>query len=117
MLPADSVAQLARLLYRARKDRHQVPHFSRQLAGLSIEDAYAIQRDWVRLERADGRIIRGYKVGLTSRALQVALQATEPNFAPLMDDMFFQSGSDIRAADFIAPRVEVELAFVLERSL
>jgi 2-oxo-hept-3-ene-1,7-dioate hydratase len=117
MLPADSVAELALRLYRARKDGSQVPQFSREFAGLSIEDAYAIQREWVRLERADGKLIRGYKVGLTSRALQLALQATEPNFAPLMDDMFFESGSDIRAARFIAPRVEVELAFVLERSL
>jgi 2-oxo-hept-3-ene-1,7-dioate hydratase len=117
MLPPDTVAQLALRLYRARKDRRQVPQFSRELAELSIEDAYAVQREWVRLERSDGRVIRGYKVGLTSRALQHALQATEPNYAPLMDDMLFESGNDICASSFIAPRVEVELAFVLERPL
>jgi len=117
MLPVDRVAQLALRLYRARKGRSQVPQFSRELPDLSIEDAYAIQSEWVRLECSDGRRIRGYKVGLTSRALQLALQATEPNYAPLMDDTFFESGNDIRAAGFIAPRVEVELAFVLERSL
>jgi len=117
MISPDSVGQLALRLYRARKDRSQVPQLSRELAGLSIEDAYAIQREWVRLERSDGRVIRGYKVGLTSSTLQMALQATEPTCAPLMDDMFFESGADIPAAAFIAPRVEVELAFVLERSL
>lgn len=117
MLSVDRTAQLALRLYRARKDRSQVPQFSKELPDLSIEDAYAIQRQWVRLERSDGRLIRGYKVGLTNRALQLALQATEPNYAPLMDDMFFESGNDILAAGFIAPRVEVELAFVLERAL
>jgi len=34
-----------------------------------------------------------------------------------MDDMFFESGSDIPYQRFIAPRVEVELAFVLSRAL
>jgi 2-oxo-hept-3-ene-1,7-dioate hydratase len=117
MLPADSVAQLAWLLYRARKDRTQIPQFSKEITDLAIDDAYAVQREWVRLERSDGRTVRGYKVGLTSRALQLALQANEPNYAPLMDDMFFETGNDIPAAIFIAPRVEVELAFVLERPL
>ena len=51
------------------------------------------------------------------RAMQQASQITEPDYAPLMDDMFFESGADIRADRFIAPRVEVELAFVLDRPL
>ena len=62
-------------------------------------------------------MIRGRKIGLTSRAMQQASQITEPDFAPLMDDMFFAAGGDIPAARFIAPRVEVELAFVLARPL
>ena len=45
--------------------------------------------------------------------MQQASQITEPDYAPLMDDMFFDTGSDIPFQRFIAPRVEVELAFVL----
>jgi 2-oxo-hept-3-ene-1,7-dioate hydratase len=71
----------------------------------------------VKLELADGRIIKGRKIGLTSRAMQQASQITEPDYAPLMDDMFFETGGDIPFDRFIAPRVEVELAFVLARSL
>jgi 2-oxo-hept-3-ene-1,7-dioate hydratase len=41
----------------------------------------------------------------------------EPDYAPLMDDMFFESGTDIPVERFIAPRVEVELAFVLQKPL
>ena len=84
---------------------------------MTIEDGYAIQREWVKLEIADGRIIRGRKIGLTSRAMQQASQITEPDYAPLMDDMFFDTGSDIPFERFIAPRVEVELAFVLRAPL
>ena len=49
--------------------------------------------------------------------MQQASQITEPDYAPLMDDMFFETGSDIPFERFIAPRVEVELAFVLARPL
>ena len=80
---------------------------------MTIEDGYAIQREWVRLELADGHTIKGRKIGLTSRAMQQASQITEPDYAPLMDDMFFETGTDIPVERFIAPRVEVELAFVL----
>ena len=84
---------------------------------MTIEDGYAIQREWVRLELADGHTIEGRKIGLTSRAMQQASQITEPDYAPLMDDMFFESGTDIPFERFIAPRVEVELAFVLDKPL
>ena len=117
MLPTATIQALARQLYEARKTRIQLRHFSRVHPGMTIEDGYAIQREWVKLEMADGRTVKGRKIGLTSRAMQQASQITEPDYAPLMDDMFFDQGSDIPFARFIAPRIEVELAFVLGRPL
>ncbi|HEY2780216.1 MAG TPA: 2-oxo-hepta-3-ene-1,7-dioic acid hydratase [Steroidobacteraceae bacterium] len=113
MLSTDTIRMLARRLYEARKNRTQLRHFSKEYPAMTIEDGYAIQTEWVRMEIADGRSIKGRKIGLTSRAMQQASQITEPDYAPLMDDMFFASGSDIPFERFIAPRVEVELAFVL----
>jgi 2-oxo-hept-3-ene-1,7-dioate hydratase len=117
MLPSETIAALARQLYDARKTRTQLRHFSKAHPGMTVEDGYAIQREWVRLEIADGRTVRGRKIGLTSRAMQQASQIDEPDYAPLMDDMFFQAGGDIPIERFIAPRVEVELAFVLGKPL
>jgi 2-oxo-hept-3-ene-1,7-dioate hydratase len=117
MMPETTIDQLARELYDARKTRTPLRHFSSRFPGMTIDDGYAIQRAWVKLEIADGRSIKGRKIGLTSRAMQQASQIDEPDFAPLMDDMFFAQGSDIEAGRFIAPRVEVELAFVLGRAL
>jgi 2-oxo-hept-3-ene-1,7-dioate hydratase len=117
MLSTEIVRALARELYEARKTRSQVRHFSRRHAGMGVEDGYAIQREWVKLELADGRRIMGRKIGLTSRAMQQSSQINEPDYAPLMDDMFFESGSDIPFERFIAPRIEVELAFILARPL
>jgi 2-oxo-hept-3-ene-1,7-dioate hydratase len=116
MLDAATIRRLARELYDARKQRMQVRHFSQRFPGMTIDDGYAIQRAWVTLELADGRSIRGRKIGLTSRAMQLSSQIDEPDFAPLMDDMFFDQG-EVPIHRFIAPRVEVELAFVLARPL
>lgn len=117
MLPQDTVRTLAKELYTARKTRTAVRHLSLRHPQMNIEDGYAIQREWVRLELADGRSILGRKIGLTSRAMQLSSQITEPDHAPLMDDMFFTNGSDIPIERFIAPRIEVELAFVLGKPL
>ncbi len=117
MLPSETICALAKRLYHARKNRTQLRHFSAEHPDMTIQDGYAIQREWVKLELADGRSIRGRKIGLTSRAMQQASQISEPDYAPLMDDMFFDTGSDIPFQLFIAPRVEVELAFVLSRAL
>jgi 2-oxo-hept-3-ene-1,7-dioate hydratase len=117
MLPIDTIRLLARRLYEARKNRAQLRHFSREHGDMTIEDGYAIQSEWVRMEIADGRSVKGRKIGLTSRAMQQASQITEPDYAPLMDDMFFATGGDIPFERFIAPRVEVELAFVLRAAL
>ena len=117
MLTQDTIQALARRLYDARKSRTQLRHFSQEQPGMTLQDGYAIQSEWVKLEIADGRTIRGRKIGLTSRAMQLSSQIDEPDYAPLMDDMFFETGSDIPMERFIAPRVEVELAFVLGRAL
>ncbi len=113
----DQHVALARELREARRTRVQLRHFSQRFVGMTIADGYAIQREWVELELAEGRSIRGRKIGLTSRAMQLASQITEPDYAPLMDDMFHANGSDIAIERFIAPRIEVEFAFVLGRPL
>jgi 2-oxo-hept-3-ene-1,7-dioate hydratase len=117
MMSPDVVNSLALRLKAARKSRIPLRHFSMEHREMTIDDGYAIQREWVRLELAEGRRILGRKIGLTSRAMQQASQITEPDYAPLMDDMFFESGKDIPIDRFIAPRVEVELAFVLREPL
>ena len=117
MLPPTTIAELARELYDARKRRTQVRHFSKRFPQMTVDDGYAVQRAWVALEVADGRVVKGRKIGLTSRAMQQASQIDEPDFAPLMDDMFFAQGTDIPINRFIAPRVEVELAFILGKPL
>jgi 2-oxo-hept-3-ene-1,7-dioate hydratase len=113
MLDADTVKDLAQRLQVAETDRAQVRQFSLRHPKMTIDDAYAIQRAWIRLKLSGGRVVRGHKIGLTSRAMQRSSNITEPDFGVLLDDMFFTDGGEIPTARFIAPAVEVELAFVL----
>jgi 2-oxo-hept-3-ene-1,7-dioate hydratase len=116
MLAPDQIEQLAAELHRSETSRVQVEHFSRRFPGMTVEDGYAISRAWVAMKIAEGRRVRGHKIGLTSRAMQLASQISEPDYGTLLDDMFFEPGA-IPTQRFIAPRVEVELAFILKRKL
>jgi 2-oxo-hept-3-ene-1,7-dioate hydratase len=116
MLTPDQIDQLAAELHRSEQTRVQVEHFSKRFPGMTVEDGYAISRAWMQIKRAEGRQVRGHKIGLTSRAMQQASQIDEPDYGTLLDDMFFEPG-EIPTARFIAPRVEVELAFVLKQRL
>ena len=117
MLAEQTIAALAAELHDAEKRRVQLRHFSTRHPEMTIADGYAIQRAWLQLKLAEGRVVKGRKIGLTSRAMQLSSQITEPDYAPLLDDMFFEAGGDIPVDRFIAPRVEVELAFILGRPL
>ena len=117
MFSEQLVEQLAAELQQAEQTRVQVEHFSKRFPAMTVADGYQVSRAWVRLKLAAGRVARGHKIGLTSRAMQQASQITEPDYGTLLDDMFIDEGSAIPAARFIAPRVEVELAFVLGRRL
>jgi len=117
MLDIQTIRDLAAQLDEAERTRTPLRHFSRAHPGMAIDDGYAIQREWVKLKLAAGHVIRGRKIGLTSRAMQRSSQIDEPDYAPLLDSMFIEAGSAIPASRFIAPRVEVELAFVLSRPL
>ena len=121
MFSPELIAQLAAELQQSQRIRTPVEHFSKRHPGMTIEDGYRIGRAWVDLEKAAGKKVIGHKIGLTSRAMQISSQIDEPDYGTLLDDMLYvaQAGEvlEIPTRNFIAPRVEVELAFVLKAPL
>jgi 2-oxo-hept-3-ene-1,7-dioate hydratase len=117
LLAPDIHIALARELHEAEKTRIQVEHFSKRFPTMEMADSYAIQRAWVQIKLDEGRKILGHKIGLTSRAMQISSQITEPDYGAMTDDMLFPEGGDIPVQRFILPRVEVELAFILGKPL
>ena len=109
--------QAADALLEAGRTRQPIRQVSQTWPAMDIEDAYAVQKLWADSKVAQGARIVGHKIGLTSRAMQMASKMTEPDYGMLMDDMLFTDGARIPAASFHAPRLEVELAFVLGKPL
>lgn len=80
---------------------------------LSIDDTYAIQLLNIRRRLAAGATVYGHKVGLSSKAMQEMMGVDEPDYGHLLSDMVYPQDAPISTARFLAPRVEVEVAFIL----
>lgn len=117
MLDDRTIEALARAYHVAEKERRRTRAPSVLHPGLSTEDAYAIQRKWIAIKVAEGNVIKGHKIGLTSRAMQRASNITEPDYGALMADMFYGDGAQLPMSRFIQPRLECELGFVIGRRL
>ena len=121
MFSPELIAQLAAELQQSQRIRTPVEHFSKRHPGMTVEDGYRIGRAWVDLQKAEGRQVIGHKTGLTSRAMQISSQIDEPDYGTLLDHMLYSAKAgevlEIPVDHFIAPRVEVELAFVLKAPL
>jgi 2-oxo-hept-3-ene-1,7-dioate hydratase len=112
-----NIDSIARALDQAEKTRVQMDLISLKYPDATMDDAYAIQAAWVKLKLAAGRKIIGWKIGLTSKAMQQALNIATPDSGVLFDDMLFADGAEIPADRFIKPRIEAEIAFVMKHDL
>lgn len=112
----DATAEAERL-DAAERSRHQIRQTTTEHPDLSLADAYRIQDAWRRLKEERGERIIGHKIGLTSRAMQAAMNITTPDSGFLTDRMVFEPETTLVAADFLDPKVEAEVAFVLGAEL
>ncbi|GEK21050.1 2-keto-4-pentenoate hydratase [Cellulomonas xylanilytica] len=112
-LPPDTLTAIADELAVAERDRTTVPLLTARHPGMTVDDAYAVQREWRRRGVAAGRRPVGRKIGLTSKVMQAATGIDEPDYGAIFADMVYPSGSVIEHGRFSNVRIEVELAFRL----
>lgn len=117
MMTPDQIADAARRLDEAERTRKQIRMLSLDHPGMDMADSYAVQKAWIDLKLAAGRKVLGHKIGLTSKAMQSALNIDMPDSGYLLDDMFFADGAHIPTDKFIGLRIEAEVAFVLKAPL
>ncbi|GGK29928.1 2-keto-4-pentenoate hydratase [Streptomyces camponoticapitis] len=103
--------ELAAQLWASTQERKPVEPLSARHPELTLADAYEVQRELRAMEVADGAKLVGYKIGVTSEAMQKAFAIDHPDFGHLTDRMLLPDGACLDAARFIAPKVEAEIAF------
>lgn len=117
MMTEDERRAAAEAILTAERTRQPVVQLSRTYPHMELEDAYRVQDLWAEARVARGARVAGHKIGLTSRAMQMASKMTEPDYGRILDDALFPDGAQIPATHFIKPRLEVELAFVMGADL
>ncbi len=117
MLSQDEIQAAAESLDQAERTRVQTGLLSLKHPQMTMDDSYAVQAAWVQKKIASGRKPIGWKIGLTSKAMQYALNINIPDSGVLFDDMVFEDGATVPADRFIQPRIEAEIAFVMKAPL
>jgi 2-oxo-3-hexenedioate decarboxylase len=110
---ARTVRMLAESLDDAARNRTTVSSLSAR-HDLDVAAAYQVQEQLVALREARGERIIGGKLGLTSKAKQVAMGVHQPLYGIITSDMVVRSGGPLVLSRLIHPRVEPEVAFILK---
>ncbi|NNM00742.1 MAG: 4-oxalocrotonate decarboxylase, partial [Gammaproteobacteria bacterium] len=107
---------LAKTLDKAARNAAPVPQISNEIE-LSLADAYKVQRQSIARRKARGETVIGIKVGFTSRAKMIQMGVHDLIRGQLTDAMAVEDGGELDTTRFIHPRIEPELAFMLNKPL
>jgi 2-keto-4-pentenoate hydratase len=108
---------IAERLFTAERERRAVPPVSLDHPGMDAVDAYRVQQAVVRRRMTPGVTVVGWKLGLTSRAMQEQLGVDQPDYGPILSDYLVPEGRPIPVSELVQPRVEAEIAFILRAPL
>ena len=84
---------------------------------ITVDDAYAIQQLQLTSRLDQGARVVGYKVGLTSAVMQHQMGVDQPDYGYLLDEMTYLENAPVPVENFLQPKVEPEIAFVLGRDV
>ncbi|MQY24550.1 2-keto-4-pentenoate hydratase [Nocardia aurantia] len=109
--------ELADELAVAERDRIPLDPLVVRHPDIDVVDAYEIQLHNIRRRVAGGATVIGHKVGLSSKAMQQMMGVDEPDYGHLLGEMQVFEEADVVASNYLYPRVEVEVGFVLGADL
>lgn len=112
-----ALSDAAQKLIYASRDMKPIDPFTETYPDITVEEAYQIQLITVEARLAEGQKVVGKKIGLTSAAMQEMFNVNEPDYGHLLDDMLLYQGQELSTSRLLQPRIEGEIAFILERDL
>ncbi|WP_053363359.1 fumarylacetoacetate hydrolase family protein [Bacillus sp. FJAT-27251] len=114
----DLIDRLADYVHDAEKEKREVRKITAELyPQLTIEESYLIQEELVRRKLEEGHKIAGPKMGITSEAKMKQMNVEDPIYGFVFDYMVVEAGEAIAVSDYIHPKVEPEIGFILSRDL
>lgn len=111
------VEEIAKELFDAESHQNSVAPLTERYSELTVSDAYQIQLEVIGKKLKEGHEVIGKKVGLTSKVMQQMLGVDEPDYGHLLDNMKVADEANVKIAEFISPKVEAEIGFILEKDL
>jgi 2-keto-4-pentenoate hydratase len=111
------ITSLAETLRKASTSCEMVDPIRTELPEMDVAAAYAVQHVNTEHALAQGRRLVGRKAGLTAKTVQKQLGVDQPDFGMLFADMAVDENDTIPISRLIQPKIEAEIAFVLERDL
>ncbi|BDY27281.1 MULTISPECIES: 2-keto-4-pentenoate hydratase [Mycolicibacterium] len=117
MLSVEVRDELAADLAQAERSRVPMSPLTDRYADIDVVDAYEIQLINIRQRVAEGARVIGHKVGLSSKAMQDMMGVDEPDYGHLLDEMQVFEDTPVKSANYLYPRVEVEVGFILADDL
>tara|TARA_B100001123_G_scaffold343269_1_gene389778 strand:+ start:581 stop:1363 length:783 start_codon:yes stop_codon:yes gene_type:complete len=118
MTEADRIDRIARHLYDSHGARANFQNLTGDMALGSIDEAYQVQlaldRMWTSASRGP---IGGYKIALTSKAIQDLVGVDKPCVGAIFASSIFHSPAEIPISKFVRLGLEFETAFRMGREL
>ena len=111
------IQKAATALMEAESEKKPIAPFTSSTEEISVDEAYQIQLHQIHHKVNKGAVIVGKKIGLTSKAMQDMLNVNQPDYGHLLNDMIYEEGEPISLTQFIQPKIEFEIAFVLKKDL
>ncbi|API92021.1 2-keto-4-pentenoate hydratase [Virgibacillus pantothenticus] len=110
--------ELVSYVYNAEKEKREITKITADIyPELTIEEGYLVQEEWIKRKVKEGAKIIGPKMGITSEAKMKQMNVTDPIYGYVFDDMVIEAGQSISLSDYIHPKIEPEIGFILERDL
>lgn len=106
------------ILTRAETERKPIGPISDLVSGeLTLDDAHRICEGRIEKRLETGERLAGYKIGFTNIPVREQMGWPDSMYGHIMDSMIIQTGATVSMETLIAPKIECEICFKMERDL